>query len=139
MVRNLDNYLASIMEHIKVCVANLDDYANQFETSSLTNKDYFAIERLIQMLIESGVGLAKQLVKIKHKPIRATAFENFEILHDLKLIDQKQLDEWKSMIGLRNILIHEYLEIDRDIINSVLKKKLYKHAHEYCQIMAKSF
>lgn len=123
------------LKKFKVCVVNLDDFATQLEMSSLTCKDYFAVERLLQMLIESSIVIAKQLVKLSQKPVRATACENFKILFNLKLIDQLQLDDCKSMIGLRDILMHEYLEIDRDILVSVLKKRLYLNTKKYCEQM----
>jgi len=139
MDKSLENYLATIKEHIEVCVSNLDDYHQQLKSDKLTNKDYFAIERLLQLLIESGIGLAKQLIKFNDKPVRATAYENFKGLNDLGLIDHNQLNEWQSMIGLRNILVHEYLDIDREILNAVLEKQLYKNTIKFCNDMIKQF
>lgn len=139
MARDLNNYLATIKEHVQVREVNLDDYAEKCSSGALTNKDYFAIERLLQMLVESGIGLAKQLVKHHDRAVRSTAFENFKELCDLGVINSEDLQEWQSMIGLRNILIHEYLDIDHDIINSVLEKKLYKNTGSYCLGMVDRF
>ena len=137
MGNSLQNYLATMKEHIEVCTSNLNDYANLLSNDQLTGKDYFAIERLLQLTIESGISLAKQLVKLKEIPVRATAYENFKTLTDLSIINPDQLKEWQSMIGLRNILVHEYLDIDRDILNTVLEKKLYLNTITFCNAIIK--
>ena len=56
MVKNIENYLETIKEHIEVCVSHLDDYNLKLSTGSLDNKDYFPMDRLSQVLIESLSG-----------------------------------------------------------------------------------
>ncbi len=54
-----------------------------------------------------------------------SAYDNFQILADHKVLSSKELATWKSIVGLRNVLLHDYLRVDRNIVTSVLKKHLY--------------
>lgn len=131
MEKKADNYIASIQEHVKDCIYNLEDFSRRQGSSKFTAKDYYAIERLLQVLIEAGIGLAKQLVKSQKMPIQAKAYENFVKLCDLKIISEVELQKWKGIIGLRNILVHDYLNIDREILRTILKKKEYRLIEEF--------
>lgn len=39
-------------------------------------------------------------------------------------IDEALERQWMRMIGFRNILVHNYLDIDRDIVHDVLQRGL---------------
>ena len=39
-------------------------------------------------------------------------------------IDDSLQEKWIRMIGFRNILVHEYIEIDRKIVHDVLRNRL---------------
>ncbi len=47
-----------------------------------------------------------------------------EILATKDYIDLALKEEWIRMIGFRNTLVHEYIDIDREIVFDVLKNKL---------------
>jgi uncharacterized protein YutE (UPF0331/DUF86 family) len=46
------------------------------------------------------------------------------ILAGQGLFDAELREKWLRMIGFRNILVHEYLEIDRNIVFDVLHRHL---------------
>ena len=39
-------------------------------------------------------------------------------------LDESSAEKWIQMIGFRNILVHEYLDIDREIVYDVLQERL---------------
>ena len=47
-----------------------------------------------------------------------------KLLADHGYIDASQQATWTQMIGFRNILVHEYLSIDRGIVYQVLHENL---------------
>ncbi len=47
-----------------------------------------------------------------------------EILAEHGWIDEALKEKWIRMIGFRNILVHEYLEVDRQIVYEVLQNRL---------------
>lgn len=46
------------------------------------------------------------------------------ILHEKKIITQEMREKWIEIIGFRNTLVHEYVEIDRSIVYRVLQNGL---------------
>ena len=50
--------------------------------------------------------------------------EAFSILNKEKYLDDKETKIYRNMVGLRNILSHEYLKIDKKIIYGILKNNL---------------
>lgn len=46
------------------------------------------------------------------------------ILHEKEFISQELSEKWIRMIGFRNTLVHDYIEIDRKIVYQVLQKGL---------------
>lgn len=48
----------------------------------------------------------------------------FSILYKEKFITQAKLKNYRNMVGLRNLLAHEYVNIDKKIIFDVMKNKL---------------
>ena len=53
-----------------------------------------------------------------------TLGEAFSILNKEKYLNDDEAKIYRNMVGLRNILSHEYLKIDKRIIYSVLKNNL---------------
>lgn len=119
------NYIASIREHAQECISELDSLSQLAQNRKLTQTEYYAAERVLQVLIEAGIGFAKQWVIALNKPVPSDAYHSFQILCDQQIISNDDLNLWKKIIGLRNILVHDYLNIERDIIDQVLNKKQY--------------
>ncbi len=52
-----------------------------------------------------------------------TLGESFDILWKKNYINKKEAKKYKKMVGLRNILAHEYLDINKRIIYDSIKNK----------------
>ena len=52
MDREKENYADSIKEHTDICVRKLDKLSEDLAKSKLVDNDFYAIERLLQILIE---------------------------------------------------------------------------------------
>ena len=48
----------------------------------------------------------------------------FDILNKEKHLNEDETKTYKNMVGLRNILSHEYVNIDKNIIYSIMKNDL---------------
>jgi uncharacterized protein YutE (UPF0331/DUF86 family) len=46
------------------------------------------------------------------------------ILQENGVISQEMKEKWIRMIGFRNTLVHEYIEIDRKIVYEILQNNL---------------
>ncbi len=47
-----------------------------------------------------------------------------EIFARKRWIDETMKNTWISMIGFRNILVHDFLEVDRRIVYEILQNRL---------------
>lgn len=66
----------------------------------------------LQILIENAIGKAKQLLKAQNEPVPVSAYDAFAALTRREIISQDQLPAWNAIIGLRNRIVHDYMNID---------------------------
>lgn len=126
-------YPQAIIDHVQECVDQLDELAEIVQARNLSTLEYRASERLLQLLIESAIGVAKHWLKALDQTAPANAYQCFSKLAQRQLITDVQLQNWKKMIGLRNALVHDYLNIDPEIITSILRNRYYLDALEFVQ------
>lgn len=126
-----NNYSASIGEHAKECVEHLDVLSKQSQQRNLTKMEYYAAERLLQVLIEVAIGFYKQQVKKLTNTMPRDAYQGFLALADKGIISTVDLEKWKKIIGLRNILVHGYLNVERKVVETILKNRLYEFVFHF--------
>ena len=44
---------------------------------------------------------------------------------DLQLIPADEAKEWQRIIGIRNAIVHDYLNLDEKVIKSIIVNKMY--------------
>ncbi len=66
----------------------------------------------LQVLIENAIGKAKQLLKASGETVPISAYDAFAALVRHGEIEQTQLPAWNAVIGLRNRIVHDYMNID---------------------------
>lgn len=111
--------------HIAEIKADLNDMADILAARPLSRIEFKASERLIQTLAEACIGIAKHRCKQLGYPAPDNAYLAFERLSskDPMAVD---LNQWKLIIGLRNALVHDYLNIDPKVIESLIQKRQFK-------------
>ncbi|MBM9614418.1 DUF86 domain-containing protein [Desulfobulbus rhabdoformis] len=80
----------------------------------------------LQVLIENSIGKAKQQLKAHGKEVPISAYDAFEALARINGINRTQLDQWHAIIGLRNRIVHDYMNMDMDRILSLIKQGQYQ-------------
>lgn len=65
----------------------------------------------LQVLIENAIGKSKQLLKANNEVVPVSAYDAFDSLVGLGLIEPAELGQWDAVIGLRNRIVHEYMNI----------------------------
>jgi len=81
-------------------------------------------ERLLQLSIESVIDMCKILVSNLRLGIPSEEIDLFESLFKRGIITDEILRMLKEMRGLRNILVHEYAEVDDKLIFKILHTRL---------------
>ncbi|OGT90093.1 MAG: hypothetical protein A2286_03450 [Gammaproteobacteria bacterium RIFOXYA12_FULL_61_12] len=118
-------YVAEVRDHVSGYGAELDALAAQARSGFLTTRDFLALERLLQVVIETAIGMAKRWVSQSGRVTPADGYRAFEVLVELGHLPEAALLEWRKVIGLRNALVHDYLNLDREVLRSVLKDAHY--------------
>ena len=117
-------YLIALREHIAECetdIATLDQIAKERPWSRL---ERHAAERTLQILIEGCIGVAKHWAKRETGTVSQNALGAFEKLIEQGLIGHEV--PWRKVIGLRNALVHDYLEVDDRIVAEVIEAGYYR-------------
>lgn len=76
----------------------------------------------LQVLIENAIGKAKQLLKARGEPVPVSAYDAFAALARLGAIEPVQLPAWNAVIGLRNRIVHDYMNIDMSKVLEVVSQ-----------------
>lgn len=81
---------------------------------ALTPLEQGGVLHALQILIENAIGKAKQLLKASEQPIPVSGYDAFKALANRDQIAQADLPAWNAIIGLRNRIVHDYMNIDMD-------------------------
>lgn len=81
---------------------------------ALTPLEQGGVLHALQILIENAIGKAKQLLKASDQPVPVSGYDAFKALANRNLIAPTDLPAWNAIIGLRNRIVHDYMNIDMD-------------------------
>ncbi|SHD76677.1 type VII toxin-antitoxin system HepT family RNase toxin [Schnuerera ultunensis] len=85
---------------------------------------YWGIERGLQILIELVIDSANIIISSTDIEKPPTYRKTILKLSKIDVIPKKFAEELSKMAGFRNILVHDYAEVDEDIILEILENKL---------------
>ena len=90
-----------------------------------TERDLLALQRALQVLIESFIGMARYLVQ---KRYALTVSQSREAIDELKTrgdLSFQQHQKLLKIIGFRNALLHDYLDLNENIVRALVINKEY--------------
>ena len=85
---------------------------------------YGSAERFLQLAIEAISDMGSHVIAERDLGAVDSYRDIPSLLRQAGYISEVLEDRWIRMIGFRNILVHEYLVIDREIVYSVLQERL---------------
>jgi len=83
-----------------------------------------AIAANLQRAAEQAIDLANHVIRKGKLGLPKESKESFEILATAKVIPQELADKLKGMVGFRNIMVHQYQEMDIKIMIDVIEHHL---------------
>ena len=105
--------LARIADELQGDVARLDNF---------TIQDSVVLNLL--RACEASIDLAMHRVAEKRLGIPQTSREAFDLLGQAGVLRPETTQAMKNMVGFRNIAVHDYQQLQRPILESILTKHL---------------
>lgn len=115
-LKKLEEYLG-YLEILRKKSPDKENFVNNFELHGLA-------ERYLQLSIQCILDLTALVVRSLDNKKPHDNYENIDMLVKNSVVDKKRAEKLKKMIGLRNILVHEYGNIDTEEIYNVLQNNL---------------
>jgi uncharacterized protein YutE (UPF0331/DUF86 family) len=131
MNKGLELYLNEVKMHKAKYLKELDELRFDLKHLELKSRDFLATERLLQVFTEMCIRLSKHMVKKILGHSVTEAYQSFSVLKEHSLISSDELRTWKQIIGMRNGLVHDYLNIDLLIIEDILREGHYQSLAEF--------
>jgi uncharacterized protein YutE (UPF0331/DUF86 family) len=85
---------------------------------------YGNAERYLQLAIQAVLDISHHIVADRNLPLPADSKSLFDLLARQKVVSKGLSVKLAAMAGFRNILVHEYLEIDRRRVYRALTTEL---------------
>jgi uncharacterized protein YutE (UPF0331/DUF86 family) len=73
---------------------------------------------------ETAIDLANMLIRRRQLGIPTDSRESFSILQREALLTEAMAERLKAMVGFRNLAVHQYRELDIDIVEQILQHEL---------------
>jgi uncharacterized protein YutE (UPF0331/DUF86 family) len=113
------------LEVLEEALAALRALQQTEKNEFLTNFEKFgATERFLQVAIEIVNDLGNHLIADQRLGTPYCMRDVPQLLSKAGLIGHDLGDEWSQMVGFRNILVHEYVKLNRLIVFEVLRNHL---------------
>jgi len=113
---------------IERCLARVEEeylgHEDELETN-YTRQDSIILN--IQRACEATIDAAMHLVKVKRLGIPQESREAFDMLCTAGVISPFLRDRLKAMVGFRNVAVHDYRQLNLDVVKNILEK----HLHEF--------
>ena len=84
--------------------------------ASLTPLEQNGLLHAVQVLVENAIGKAKQELKVRGETVPVSAYDAFAALTRVGCIPADSLPSWNAVIGLRNRIVHNYMNVDMEKI-----------------------
>jgi len=113
-------------------LASLADYREQLrEYSGVSVQQYRSdwkvqriVERTLQMMIELCTDIANHLIADLALQVPQTYAETFRVLGENNILSSEQAQVMEKMAKFRNIVVHQYEDVDAVIVVLILSKHL---------------
>jgi uncharacterized protein YutE (UPF0331/DUF86 family) len=110
----------------------LDDYLTvlkksqkySFEEFTADPERYGSTERFLHLAIEALIDMGNHVIADSELGVVNWYSDIPKIMAEKEFISSELEEKWISMIGFRNTLVHEYIDIDRKIVYDVLQNNI---------------
>lgn len=95
-----------------------------------------AVERILSLVVELAFSCNSHLAAALLGRVPETYRDSFDLAAEVGLIDPGLAAELRPSAGLRNVLVHAYLDIDRDIVVAAVPVAVERYGEYVRQVAA---
>ena len=121
----MDDILLNKASSIERCLKRINEeflgHEDELE-SNFTRQD--AIILNLQRACEAVIDAAMHLVRVNRLGIPQQSRDAFSMLADAGLIDKELASQMQSMVGFRNVAVHDYRKLSLEILRAILQNHL---------------
>lgn len=98
----------------------------QFGKEEFSNNPdiYFRYERALHLALEAVIDLGNHLIADQNLRTPESNRDVFKVLYENNLIKKDLYSKLGKMAGFRNILVHDYLTLDRELEYEIIRTNL---------------
>lgn len=109
---------------------SLDKITKDYDTHKI-------VERILELIINEAIDINQHLISESNLGKMPSDFkESFTLLSDIGIYSKEFSQEIGKSVGLRNILVHQYRELDENIFYNSISTCI-KEYREYCEYILK--
>jgi uncharacterized protein YutE (UPF0331/DUF86 family) len=117
----IENKISAAQKYLKI----LEGYKRYSQAEIEKNIDIRgAVERYLYLALQAAIDLAEAVISFKNFRKPTTMAESFTILSEEGIISEEFAQQLVKMVGFRNIIAHDYEEINYDIVYDILHHRL---------------
>lgn len=113
-LRKLNNNIGKLKKFSDI---NYEEYLNNEDTQAI-------VERYLQVCIQCCIDIGNYIISRQKLEIPDLETNVFVILAKNKIITNDLADRIKGMVKFRNILVHDYIDIDQEKVYFIITKRL---------------
>jgi uncharacterized protein YutE (UPF0331/DUF86 family) len=123
---------------IQRCLKRIRE-TTQMDSGSLDDMDKQDIFVLnLQRAVQAAIDLTTHIVASEGLGLSDTIKGNFKLLQNTGILAEDLMRRMESMVGFRNIAIHDYQAIDKGILKSILVNNL-KDLEDFYTVVLRHF
>lgn len=121
----MNDVILSKKVSIERCLKQIDGYY-RMETGIPFTQDQLRLDAVamnLQRAAELTIDIANHLIRIRKLGLPRESRESFTLLAQARMIDEEMMRKLQGMVGFRNILVHEYQELDMQVLIEVIEHR----------------
>ena len=128
----LDLYQAECERIANEQISLLDEAKQRIVSGApLSRLEQSGVLHALQVLIENAIGKSKHLLKSIGEPVPVSAYDAFASLERRGNITLQELTQWNATIGLRNRIVHDYMNVDIHIVYELITNNRHLFIGEF--------
>lgn len=116
-------------EVVRARLSRLENALRHLETLTCKPREEFVsswelhglAERELEVASQACIDIANHLIAAEGLRAPDGYADVFQVLSDTRILQQDLADRMKSIAGLRNILVHDYLVVDHELLHDQMQ------------------